>query len=193
MLHGIRELLGQVAYCPTHYEAPKQVLFVCSPHKCPPTGSFEAWVLLRAKFVGSANWFRGGALGPFRVIWGPPISSFFVREALQATLKIGEASPSRHRGGIDMQCLGQEQDLSCSRPCLVHACMHACTVERAPCKLLLPFIAYCRLPLDSSRPYTRGSLINTPGQGVQVLLHIASANFCAFTSIHTAAQTIGRS
>eukprot|EP00983_Pelagomonas_calceolata_P009359 302936-Pelagomonas_calceolata.AAC.3 len=29
-----------------------------------------------------------------------------------------------------------------------------------------------------SRLYTRGSLIHTPGQGVQVLL-IASANFCA--------------
>eukprot|EP00983_Pelagomonas_calceolata_P007648 247965-Pelagomonas_calceolata.AAC.11 len=55
-------------------------------------------------------------------------------------------------------------------------------MQAAPAILCL--LAPLRQP-DSNRPYTRGSLIYTPGHGVQVLLHIASANFRAFTSLST--------
>eukprot|EP00983_Pelagomonas_calceolata_P105505 1159136-Pelagomonas_calceolata.AAC.2 len=63
---------------------------------------------------------------------------------------------------------------------------HACIAGRAPCKLLLPFIAYCRLSLYNQQRTIHQRLPHPHTRvGVQVLLHVASANFRAFTSLFT--------
>eukprot|EP00983_Pelagomonas_calceolata_P081653 1155640-Pelagomonas_calceolata.AAC.2 len=103
-----------------------------------------------------------------------------MRKASQATLKNWRSLLTQrcHWYAVPEATTGP----SCSRPCLAHAYMHA---GCAPCKLLLPFLAYLLLPGTCSRPYTRGSLIHTLKSGMQVMLLIASANFRAFTSLFT--------
>uniref|UniRef100_A0A7S3QPM1 Uncharacterized protein n=1 Tax=Dunaliella tertiolecta TaxID=3047 RepID=A0A7S3QPM1_DUNTE len=74
-----------------------------------------------------------------------------------------------------MQCLEQQQDLPAADHGMVtmpNLRMHACIVECVPCKLLLPSIAHCRLSLyNSSRPYTRDSLIQTKAGGAAPAPH----------------------
>eukprot|EP00983_Pelagomonas_calceolata_P098994 1158409-Pelagomonas_calceolata.AAC.6 len=87
-----------------------------------------------------------------------------MEEASQATLKIGEASPW-HRGDIDLQCLGQQQDLHASMktmPCLcTHAQLSARTASRSATHCLFALLrksaAECTTEAPSSTHQGRGA------------------------------------
>eukprot|EP00983_Pelagomonas_calceolata_P045191 1139613-Pelagomonas_calceolata.AAC.3 len=79
--------------------------------------------------------------------------------------------------GINVQCLGQ-QDLPAADYALF---THACIAECAPCKLLLPFIAYL-LPSNNQQQtiHQRGSLVHIPKQGCRSCS--TSMQFCCPSS-----------
>eukprot|EP00983_Pelagomonas_calceolata_P051513 1142445-Pelagomonas_calceolata.AAC.1 len=83
---------------------------------------------------------------------------------VQVMLWVGKASPSKH-SGIDMQCLGQQQNLHAAAKA---SFMHACIAECTPCKQLgspqqpmlpslgneLPYRVYLLPSLGNELPYS---------------------------------------